>query len=468
MCPYPLTKNKIHILLFLVFLITAGCEHLTREKPQYQISENGLYILRNKKPFFYLADCTWNLIDSFSNENTLQHLHDIKRRGYTVIHAALPVDLKKIERKDSHVKVSHSENAQTHASRASNRAKDSVLNCYLNHLVGLANKAAEIGIGIGIWLNPEVNDSSVNPSTLPDSSCIYSYGLLLGEKFRSYSHVIWILGSGYQSSTEKDNLHFWETLAEGISDGKSGQSVQDSKSDFSRTFISFFSQHEIPVSLHNKEWIDFSVLGLEPGTSCQHYLDMINKNRKNKNPKPLILHFTLNLSKDMFQGDTIPVHFRNCIYQAIFSGYSGVSLAAYPVGNKHKITSFDSIAILTSYDEFTNQLKYLKELNINYGYQGRVTDETLIYGKNNHDPFIITAMRGRDYALIYLPVGQRAEINMGKTEGEWITAQWFNPRNGLTDEIGRFDNAGIWRFDPPGEKQYGNDWVLVIKKDNTE
>lgn len=54
------------------------------------------------------------------------------------------------------------------------------------------------------------------------------------------------------------------------------------------------------------------------------------------------------------------------------------------------------------------------------------------------------------------------EINTGKIEGKKISAQWFNPRNDSYTKIGSFKNNGILTFDPPGEIQDGNNWVLVL------
>ncbi len=51
---------------------------------------------------------------------------------------------------------------------------------------------------------------------------------------------------------------------------------------------------------------------------------------------------------------------------------------------------------------------------------------------------------------------------MGKISGEKVKAWWYNPRNGSVELLGEFENKGNNSFDPPGEKQNGNDWVLVL------
>lgn len=51
---------------------------------------------------------------------------------------------------------------------------------------------------------------------------------------------------------------------------------------------------------------------------------------------------------------------------------------------------------------------------------------------------------------------------MGIIQGENVEASWFNPSTGETTAIGTFKNEGVLEFDPQGETQDGNDWVLVL------
>ena len=64
--------------------------------------------------------------------------------------------------------------------------------------------------------------------------------------------------------------------------------------------------------------------------------------------------------------------------------------------------------------------------------------------------------------MAYTYNGRRFDVNMGKIKGEQAKASWFNPRNGRTEAIGTFPNQGIVEFDPPGEVEDGNDWVLIL------
>ena len=53
---------------------------------------------------------------------------------------------------------------------------------------------------------------------------------------------------------------------------------------------------------------------------------------------------------------------------------------------------------------------------------------------------------------------------MGKIDGINVKLVWYSPRDGSIKEIGVFPNNGVVVFNPPGQQQNGNDWVLIIEK----
>jgi hypothetical protein len=83
----------------------------------------------------------------------------------------------------------------------------------------------------------------------------------------------------------------------------------------------------------------------------------------------------------------------------------------------------------------------------------------------------IPAIRGKSFALIYIPSGAKPEIKLGLISGERVKASWFDPRAGLTTPIGEFENKNTRSFDVPGMSKElswlksgrGCDWVLVLE-----
>jgi hypothetical protein len=63
-----------------------------------------------------------------------------------------------------------------------------------------------------------------------------------------------------------------------------------------------------------------------------------------------------------------------------------------------------------------------------------------------------------DTVISYIPTQRRVTINMTKISDPQANAWWFNPRAGTSTRIGTFGTTGPQDFTPPDQ----NDWVLVI------
>lgn len=110
-----------------------------------------------------------------------------------------------------------------------------------------------------------------------------------------------------------------------------------------------------------------------------------------------------------------------------------------------------------------SQMKFLKDLMLSKSFFDRIPDQTLIATNHGELYDYQIATRGNNYAFIYTYNGREIQVVMGKIEGTEVTSSWYNPRNGQTLLIGEFENGGTRIFNPPGEIQDGNDWVLVLE-----
>jgi hypothetical protein len=76
----------------------------------------------------------------------------------------------------------------------------------------------------------------------------------------------------------------------------------------------------------------------------------------------------------------------------------------------------------------------------------------------------IIATRGKNYAMFYIYNGREFKVEVKKLQFIPGKASWFNPRNGETRIISEYRNTAVVAFDPPGEKENGNDWILILEK----
>jgi hypothetical protein len=115
-----------------------------------------------------------------------------------------------------------------------------------------------------------------------------------------------------------------------------------------------------------------------------------------------------------------------------------------------------------------SQMKYLKQLMLSKPYFERVPAGKLLATEQEDEYDYIALTMGNDYVFAYTFNGSDITLKMNLLSGAEYKVSWFDPHNGTITEIG--ENIGVDRnsgdttFDPPGEKQPGNDWVLILEK----
>jgi hypothetical protein len=92
-----------------------------------------------------------------------------------------------------------------------------------------------------------------------------------------------------------------------------------------------------------------------------------------------------------------------------------------------------------------------------------VPDQSVIASEPGEGPQRLVAARAEDrsFVIAYTPRGEPVSIHMSTLHGSSVKAQWYDPRDGTWQTIGRFANTGVHEFVAPsrGEKA---DWVLVL------
>lgn len=155
-------------------------------------------------------------------------------------------------------------------------------------------------------------------------------------------------------------------------------------------------------------------------------------------------------------------------YWSVFAGAAGYTYGHNAIMQMYKSTddegAFGNAKVWTDAldDPGAQQMIHLKNLMLSQPYFIRVPDQSLIADQGERYDYQ-AATRGENYAFIYSYNGRNIQVNMGKIAGEEVNASWFSPRNGEVTELGSFSNEGLQTFDPPGEQEEGNDWVLVLE-----
>ena len=109
---------------------------------------------------------------------------------------------------------------------------------------------------------------------------------------------------------------------------------------------------------------------------------------------------------------------------------------------------------------------HLKNLMLSKSLAGRRPAQEIL-AENPHDPAgHLQACAGDQYYMVYIPTGKKVKIHLERIKSDEVRCWWFDPRSGDSQLAGNYPTGGIAWFDPPGERERGNDWVLVIEAAN--
>ena len=110
-----------------------------------------------------------------------------------------------------------------------------------------------------------------------------------------------------------------------------------------------------------------------------------------------------------------------------------------------------------------SQLIHARRLLEHFGWCDRVPAPELLFGTPLQNDDVAVAVRGSDYALVYIPNGHPVEISLRKLPlKETLRFSWYDPRNGAYYAMGHPDSEDVLRVVPPSSGR-GQDWILIVE-----
>jgi hypothetical protein len=443
-------RRKILAICFSLFITnTAIC--------QLQVSNNKRYLVTaDGKPFFWLGDTAWELFHRLTREEAEKYLKNRAEKGFTVIQAVALAELDGLHDPNPYGEIPLENDDPTKPREA-----------YFQHVDFIINKAAELGLYIGLlptWGDKVFKDRWGAGPEIFNTENARIYGKWIGNRFKNKKNVIWILG-GDRNPDEKA-VAIWRAMAAGVAEGAGGQN---------KALMTF---HPQPNSLqdggsskyfHNDEWLDFNMF--QTGHCRENNVwDRVQVVYNRTPVKPVLDGETLYEdhpvcfnAKDL--GTSSAYDIRKHAYLDVFAGAFGHTYGCHdiwqmyaphrtPVNGPH----FPWYVAMDL--PGASQMKFLRKLIESRPMLDRVPDQSIIenaFGTNDR----IQATRGKDYIFVYTSQGKPVIVNLGKISGNEAVAFWYNPKNGETKDDSRFPNTGQKSFTPPSTG-YGQDWVLVI------
>ncbi len=467
-----------------------------KEKGKLQVSENGHYLEHENGEGFFWLGCTAWMLSRLAPDDIDRYLDDRIQKGFNVIQFT-STNMGR-ENFEDEQPFSGEEGRPWKAMKPNEK--------YWKHVDYIIEKAREKGlyVAIFVWWGTGAGDPKWKEGEgtrmyfrNPDRDN-YLFGQFLGERYNKHPHIIWVGAGEYHKPVSvmfpKNQRPLTDQHKSRLTAVIEGIKSKDNPGEHLYTIhpISFVSSSE---EFHDAEWLDFNMIQTH---AVAEFIVPLTQSDWNREPvKPtfnsegwyenehhLYAYWTGMDKKEEYE---IDADWKQR-YQAWWSVFSGGFGFTYGHKNLWRMESLEGKPGVLQ-DEVLNapgasSFIHLKTLMTSKKIQERVPDPQLIsaatIGRDaglSPDLRIGTKSIDGHWAFIYSTMGSLIRVNMQRLATGNVSAYWYNPRNGLwrvgdvesaektsfEKSIPSGEKSQMKYFDPPGNSQEGNDWVLVLE-----
>ncbi|HKO82165.1 MAG TPA: glycoside hydrolase family 140 protein, partial [Chitinophagaceae bacterium] len=416
---------------------------------------------------FWLGDTGWLLFIKCSREEAVQYLQTRKEQGFNVVQVMVLHGVSaKNEYGDSAL---INRDVAKPAVTKGNNFSDTAAYDFWDHVDFIVDEAAKRGIYMAmvpVW-GSNVKEGKVNVQQAE------TYAKFLSTRYKNKSNIIWLNGGDIKGS---DGLDIWKMI---------GSTLR--KND-SRHLITFHPRGRNSSSewFHKESWLDFNMFQSGHKTYAQDTSSNENLHFGEDNWRYVNMDYTMKPVKPTLDGEpsyeNIPhglhdsllprwkdTDLRRYAYWSVFAGGAGFTYGENAIMQFHTAKDKDAnFGVNQNWKETihapgANQMQYLKKLMLSKSYFDRVPAQEIITDNVPDKYNTILATKGKNYAMVYTYNGRNFSIDFSKLKFKVSKISWFNSSDGTV--VNSRDNAGngIVEFDPPGEVENGNDWVLILE-----
>jgi Protein of unknown function (DUF4038)/Putative collagen-binding domain of a collagenase len=454
------------IIGIAILLVITSCAVAQTKLSQLKVSANGRFFqTADGKPFFWLGDTGWLLFIKCKKDDAIKYLDDRKQKGFNVIQVMLIHDVKLAVNVYGDSSIRNGDVSKPLIN--DEHVVDDLKYGYWDHVDFIIDAAAKRGIYMAlvpVW-GGNVKYISEEQAKI--------YASFLANRYKNRSNIIWLNGGDIKGT---DGLNQWNTI---------GNMIRSIDKKHLMTFHPR-GRNSSSTWFHNKSWLDFNMFQSGHRSYAQdtssnetlHYGEdnwkYVNDDYKLKPVKPTFdgepsyedIPYGLHEANQPYWKD---YEIRRYAYWSVFAGgcgftYGHNSVMQFYTPGDSGISFFPKIKWQDGLiAPGAGQMQYMKKLILSKSYYDRVPAQELVID-NGERYERVAATKGKNYALFYVYNGREFKVAMDKLKFYPSKTGWFNPKSGETKWITEYRNATDKKFDPPGEKENGNDWVLILEK----
>ncbi len=454
--------------IFCIALAILLCVAVNAQIQPLKISASKRFIETKKgKPFFWLGDTGWLLLIKCSREEAVQYLDDRAAKGFNVIQAMLLHDVNLGTNKYGDSALQNKNIATPFTTKGKSFENKDAYDFWDNvdFVIKEAAKRNMYMALVPIW--------GGNIKNYNIAQC-NAYASFLAKRYKNHKNIIWLNGGDIKGS---DKIENWKMIGNTI------------KRIDTKHLMTFHPRGRTSSStwFHNEPWLDFNMFQSGHRSYAQDTSSNETLHYGEDNWRYMNTDFALQPTKPSLDGEPsyegIPYglhkanepywqddEIRRYAYWNAFAGACGFTyghnavMQFYSPGDSG-VSFFPKIKWQNALVEpGAGQMKYLKNLMERYNFENLKPAQQLVID-NGEKYYRVAALSGFSVSLFYTYNGKDFKIDVNKIGGLIKAAYWFCPKNGNAEKINLQTTKGIQTFNPPGEVENGNDWVLVLEKE---
>lgn len=442
----------MRLLPLLLAVFVAACAHApAADTRPLTVSADGRHLQRGGKPFFWLGDTAWELFHRTTAEEAELYLDDRAEKGFTVVQAVLLAELGGLRVPSSNGHLPLEDNDPTRPIEA-----------YFAYVDQVVDMAAERGLVMALlptW-GDKFNRKWGEGPEIFTSGDARAYGRWLGARYKD-DPVVWVLG-GDRNPESEAHFAIVRAMAAGIDEATGGsQLITYHPQGFAQSWQFF----------EGDPWIDFHLFqsGHDHRDLDNHRWTLEGRGLTPARPvidgEPRYEDHPIALYRlgDKWDGTWFGAFdVRQAAWWSVLAGAAGHTYGNHNIWQMWQPSREPTSKARTPWKQALDhegaaQIGLMRRLVERHGFGSLEPAQDLLV-ENEDGAGHRRAARSADgrHLLIYTPLG--LPIALRETDGR--RARWFDPRTGR--ETPAAGTGGV--FDPPGEPQRGNDWVLVLER----
>jgi len=473
----------ISLLYFVALIIVQLYAQPTPVKPALKVSENQRYLIdQYGNPFFWLGGTVWGMSEWMTREDIDLYLDDRKDKGFHVIQICLfwgkrtedPVNF------TTNAPNAYGHKAFEEVNGKVDGAKPLVMeggnmdnpNDYWDHVDYIVDAVNQRGMYLALL--PVWGRRYVNATHRPFSQAVFSeedmkvYGEFLGERYRKYSHIIWVMGGDVKADDGGDFLEHYRAMAEGIIEGITDKKVKwNEDSELWEYAMMTYHPDGSPFLnssrwFHEDPWLDFNMI--ETWQNRDSVYQAVRQDYVLTNPvKPTVM---AEPSYEM-NGTTRAIHVRRQAFQSFFAGAAGFTYGAFrdSAGNGPLFSPYQGWEKILDL-EGAQSLQHVKQFCLDHGWPNwNLTEDIFTNGKGEGElQKVAVITHTGNKCLIYYPDTSFADYDFTSftSKFENVKVKTLNPARGFYSVESQISLGTKQRgFSPP------EDWadtIFIIEK----